>query len=116
MFGIRAHGHFEPNRARNFRQDAPKAHPEPRLSIQSSMQFAARPSAGLLHRARRHRLGLRQTNAAVREVATEMRVLAEAQARTEQRMAWFAEQMLRGFDKVSTRFPGLEDRVDKLEQ
>ena len=59
--------------------------------------------------------GLQQTNAAVRELAVEMRALAEAQKRTEERMGWFAEQMLRGFDRVSGRVTTLEDRVEKLD-
>jgi hypothetical protein len=44
-------------------------------------------------------LGLEQTNATVRELAVEMRALAEAQRRTDERMGWFAQHML----LVSTR-------------
>ena len=56
-----------------------------------------------------------QTNAAVRDLATEVRALTEAQKRTEERMGWFAEQMLRGFDRVSNRITTAEDRIEKLE-
>lgn len=63
--------------------------------------------------------GIEQTNAAMARGFAETNAaivrLAEAQRETEKRMGWFAEQMLRGFDKVSTRITKAEDRLDKLE-